>query len=52
MKSNKIDRWLYLPIVILGINLIIRIINQSKIIKQFPLDVINDISAIIPNKTK
>ena len=48
MKSDKIsNKWLYLPIFILGINLIIRLINQSKIIKQFPLDIVNDISAYI-----
>ncbi len=48
MKSDKIsNKWLYIPIFILGINLIIRLINQSKIIKQFPLDIVNDISAYI-----
>ena len=48
MKSKKIsNRWLYIPILILGINFIIRIINQSKIIKQFPLDTVNDVSAYI-----
>src|SRR3989344_6518106 len=48
MKSNKInERLLYIPIFILGINLIIRIINQSKIIKQFPLDLTNDWSSYI-----
>jgi len=41
------NKWLYLPILILGINLIIRIINQSKIITQFPLDKTNDLSSYI-----
>lgn len=40
-------KWLYLPILILAINFIIRLINQSKIIKQFPLDFVNDVSAFI-----
>jgi len=42
--NNKL---LYIPILILGINLLIRIINQSKIIKQFPLDLTNDWSSYI-----
>jgi len=47
-KNKYINKkWLYIPILILGINLIIRIINQSKIIKQFPLDTTNDWSSYI-----
>src|SRR3989344_448025 len=49
MISNKEikNKLLYIPIIILGINLIIRIINQSKVIKQFPLDLTNDWSSYI-----
>ncbi len=44
MKKNK---WLLIPILILGINFIVRLIDQSKIAKIFPLDYTNDISAYI-----
>ncbi len=36
------DKWLYLPILILFIHFIYRLIDQSKIIKIFPLDYTND----------
>src|SRR3989344_4556550 len=42
--SNKI---FYIPIILLIGNLIFRLINQSKIIKTFPLDIVNDWSAYI-----
>ena len=41
----KKHRWLFIPLLILGINFIFRLIDQSKIIKIFPLDYTNDISA-------
>src|SRR3990167_241548 len=46
MKKNKFnDKWLYLPILILGTYLIIRLIDQSNIIYIFPLDKYNDMSS-------
>ncbi|MBS3143818.1 hypothetical protein J4446_03020 [Candidatus Woesearchaeota archaeon] len=47
MKSKTYKGWLYIPILILGINFLVRIINQSKITKQFPLDLTNDWSSYI-----
>jgi len=48
MNNKEINnKWLYIPILILGINFIIRIINQSKIINTFPLDKVNDWSSYI-----
>src|SRR3989344_3690870 len=41
---NK-DSWLHLPIVLLAINLIYRLIDQSKLLFQFPLDYVNDMSS-------
>src|SRR3989344_2436430 len=41
------DKWLYIPIIILAINLLIRIIDQSKITYIFPLDLTNDGSSYI-----
>ena len=40
--SNK---WFHIAILILGINFLIRLINQSKLIHTFPLDFTNDISS-------
>jgi len=46
MDKNKFnDKWLYLPILILGTYLIIRLIDQSNIIYIFPLDKYNDWSS-------
>ena len=42
MKKYLEDKYLYLPILILGIYLVIRLIDQSKIIWIFPLDKFND----------
>ena len=44
MKSIK-DYYLYIPILILGVYLIFRLINQSQIIFTFPLDKYNDWSS-------
>ncbi|MAF50484.1 MAG: hypothetical protein CMH64_00160 [Nanoarchaeota archaeon] len=41
------DRWFYLGILIIGIFLAIRLIDQSKIMWMFPLDYANDHSAHI-----
>ena len=46
-KKEINNKWLYIPILILGANFIIRIINQSKIIHTFPLDKVNDWSSYI-----
>ena len=41
--NNKVNsKWLYLPIIILTLNFIYRLIDQSKMIKYFPLDYNND----------
>ena len=37
--------WLYLPIILLGFNFIFRLIDQSKLLWQFPLDFVNDLSS-------
>ena len=39
------DTWFYAPIIFLGINFIFRLINQAKILWQFPLDMVNDMSS-------
>jgi len=45
MKNKGIpDKWLYLSIIILIVYLIIRLIDQAKIITIFPLDTTNDYS--------
>lgn len=44
--SEKIpDKWLYVPLILLGVYFFIRIIDQSKLIYSFPFDFANDISA-------
>lgn len=44
--SKKIpDKWLYIPIIILGIYFFIRLVDQSKLIHTFPLDFASDIPA-------
>ncbi len=47
MQSNKksIDKWFYIPILILALNFLYRLIDQSKIIKYFPFDKVNDVSS-------
>src|SRR3989344_7659905 len=48
MSEREINnKRLYIPILTLGVNFIIRIINQSKIIYAFPLDKVNDWSSYI-----
>ena len=42
LKSRLNDRWLYIPIILLGIYLIFRIIDQSQMINVFPLHYTND----------
>jgi len=42
MKREFNDKWLYIPILILGVYLITRLINQSQLIWMFPLDKYND----------
>src|SRR3989344_8074240 len=39
------DKWLYLPILILGSYLIVRLVDQSQLMFHFPLDYTNDISS-------
>ena len=46
-KKNISDRFLYIPVIILVINFLYRLIDQSKIIKIFPLDYVNDISSYL-----
>ena len=36
------DKWLYFPVIILFIHFIYRLIDQSKILRIFPLDYTND----------
>ena len=36
------DKWLYFPILVLFVHFIYRLINQSQILKVFPLDYTND----------
>ena len=43
--NGKSNRWLYPPILILGIYFIIRLIDQSQLFYVFPLDYTNDISS-------
>lgn len=45
MTKKISDKWFYLPILILGINFLFRLINQSKLLHTFPLDFTNDISS-------
>src|SRR3989344_9622784 len=45
MKFNIKDYYLYFPILILGVYLIYRLIDQSQIISIFPLDKYNDWSS-------
>lgn len=45
MAKKIPDKWLYLPIVLLGLYFIIRIIDQSKLMSTFPLDFSNDLPA-------
>lgn len=39
------DKWLYLPIIILAVNFIYRLVDQSKLLYHFPFDYTNDISS-------
>jgi len=45
MGSNKSGWLLYIPILVLGAYLLIRLIDQSKIMWFFPLDTTNDMSS-------
>lgn len=45
-KMGRIkDKWLIVPFILLGLNLIYRLIDQSKIIFTFPLDSTNDMAS-------
>mgnify|MGYP001591395294 FL=1 len=46
-KKNFSKRLLYIPIILLAINFIFRLIDQSKIMWNFPLDLVNDGSSQI-----
>ncbi len=46
-KSQIPDRWLYLPIILLGLYFLIRLIDQSKLTYMFPFDYSNDIPSYI-----
>lgn len=46
--SKKIpDKWLYIPVVLLGLYFFIRLIDQSKLVHTFPFDMANDIPSYI-----
>jgi hypothetical protein len=45
MENKFNDAWLYLPIIILLLNFIYRLIDQSQMIFYFPFDYYNDISS-------
>ncbi|MFH0936523.1 MAG: hypothetical protein V1815_02500 [Candidatus Woesearchaeota archaeon] len=45
--KDKLDKILLFPIIIMGVYFIYRLIDQSQIITNFPLDYTNDISAYI-----
>lgn len=42
-KEGISDKWFYLPILILGVYLVIRLINQSQMLFTFPFDSKNDL---------
>ena len=46
---KKTDKLLFVPILVLGIYLIVRLINQSQLLHIFPLDYTNDISSYMAN---
>ncbi len=49
-EGRKIpDKWFIIPIILLGLNFIYRLIDQSKMIFFFPLDYTNDISSWMAN---
>ena len=43
--KNIPDRWLYIPIILLAINFVYRLADQSQLLFYFPLDYTNDISS-------
>jgi len=46
MKGKKIpDRWLLIPIILIFLNFIYRLIDESKLIRYFPFDYTNDVSS-------
>ena len=45
MSRTIPDKWLYFPIVVLGIYFIYRLINQSQMIFQFPVETTSDYGA-------
>lgn len=46
-KSEIEDKWLYLAVILIGLFLIFKLYDSSKIISQFPLDQNNDLSSYI-----
>lgn len=46
-KDRQQDKWFYLAIILLGMFFLFKLINQSQIMWQFPLDQNNDISSHI-----
>jgi len=47
MQKKIPDKWLYVPIALLGVYFVIRLIDQSKLIYIFPLDQSSDIASYI-----
>ena len=45
MKLELQDKWLYFPTILLALHFIYRLIDQSKLLYTFPLDITNDISS-------
>ncbi len=43
--KRELNKWLYIPVFILLVNFIVRLVDQSKLMKFFPLDFVNDISS-------
>lgn len=44
-SEKKIEKWFLIPILLLGFNFIFRLVDQSKLLKYFPLDRVNDMSS-------
>jgi len=47
LTKKGLNSWLYFPVFVLLVNFIFRLIDQSKMIRFFPLDYVNDISSYI-----
>ena len=44
MKNKIENKYLYFPLVVLGLYFILRLINQSRLLYTFPLEKINDVA--------